>query len=103
MIQKLRTIFIGGNLKEIAELFGYLKGKEFSVQFKQTEKSPYSVQINAKSYYTISVISEELNDAFNQGLIYCIENNYDDIICGYPNLDFDTVKNIKEREFGLNK
>ncbi len=98
-----RTAFIGNNLQQMTSLLIFLNENKFSVALKKTEKVPFNVNKSNIQYYSIVVPASQHNEIFEQGLGYCIDNGFDDIICGYPNLDFDLVKNIKERELGLGR
>ena len=104
-----RTVFISFNEGQINNLNTYLTHSKFDssiTTFKpasRLEQRVFSEFEPKIPYYYIIVPAQEQYDAFEVGKVYAVENNLYDIICCYPNLDFDTVKNIKEREFGLNK
>ena len=109
MQQNLRTIFISFNNEQIDNLNSHLKQNKFNTSittFKPASKieerrfAEFEPKI---PYYYIIVSAQEQYEAFEVGKTYAIENDLNDVICCYPNLDFDTVKNIKEREFGLGK
>ena len=104
-----RTIFISFNKEQINNLNTLLTHKKFNSSIT-TFKPAYELEQRRFSefepkipYFYILVSTQEQYDAFEVGKAYAIENDLDDIICCYPNLDFDTVKNIKERELGLSK
>ena len=99
-----RTVFIGDSLQQMTDLLIHLHDKHFPVSLKKAGDTPYEAyKIQAKPWYKITTSDNEHYDVLNHGIAYCMENNLNDIICAYPNLDFDTIKNIKERELGLSK
>lgn len=104
-----RTIFISFNQKQINSLNTYLTQNNFKcivTTFKPSsnlEQRRFAEFEPKVPYYYIIVSAQEQYQAFEMGKEYAITNNLDDVICCYPNLYFDTVKNIREREYGLTK
>ena len=97
----IHPIFIGDDIKQMSDLLVYLAKNKFYVSLKKSDtKSSHAYK---RQYYKIIAPASQHSEVFEQGLQYCIKNNFDNIMCGYPNLDFDIVKNIKEREYGLVK
>jgi len=96
--EPIHTLFVGNNIQQMSNLLIFLNDNKFSVSLKKVDNTTL-----AKPYYKIVAPASQHDDIFNKGLLYCFSHNLDDIICGYPNLDFDSVKNIKEREIGLSK
>ena len=102
--EKIRVVFIGDNLEQMSNLLLHLNSNKLKVSLKRAGCTPYEAyQIKAKPYYKIVTPASFHADTFNIGVKYCIENNLDDMICCYPNLDFDKIENIREREVGLSK
>lgn len=98
-----RRIFIGRDAKQISDLAKYLTKHKFSVYIKEDNALPHVACTDKILLYSIIAPATQHDDVFKKGVAYCIDNGFDYIQCCYPNLDFDTVKNIKERELGLNK
>lgn len=104
-----RTIFISFNEEQIINLNSYLIQNKFNssiTTFKPSsklEQRRFSEFEPKSPYYYIIVSAQEQYDSFELGKAYAIKNDLDDITCCYPNLDFDTIKSIKEREFNLSK
>jgi len=96
--EPVNTIFIGENVKHMSSLFAHLVKNNFEVLLKGVRNKS-----SARPYYKIVAPASQHSDVFDKGLQYCIEHNLDNISCCYPNLDFDSVKNIKERELSLTK
>ena len=106
---EVRTIFISKNELQVENLNSYLLHHNFNSTVK-TKTPPSKVEQTRFSHlepkyplYYLVVPAQEQYKAFEFGKTYAVDNELDDIICCYPNLDFDTVKNIREREYGLTK
>lgn len=104
-----RTIFISFNETQINDLNAYLMQNKFNCFIttlkpaSKLEQTRFShLQPKVPLFYIITSDKEQY-EAFEVGKAFAVQNDLDDIICCYPNLDFDTIRDIKEREFGLNK
>lgn len=91
-------VFAGGDIIQMSNLLLFLHNHNFSVCLKKIDNSRAS-----KPMYKIIAPASEHEDVLNKGLQYCFAHHLDNLLCSYPNLDFDTVKNIKARESGLSK
>lgn len=101
--EHVHVIFIGDNLQLMSNLLITLGNNNYAVSLKKAGNVPYEAyHIKAKPWYKIVAPVSQHSEVFDTGIDYCIKNNLDDVICCYPNHDFDTIKNIKERESGLN-
>ncbi len=100
----IRNAFIGKNIKQMTELLVYLSSDKDEKLTVSLKKLSSKVTIpGAEPSYTILTPDSQLNRVFEKGLDYCIKNDFDTIICCYPNLDYDTVENIKARNYGMSK
>lgn len=99
--QITHPVFIGADIKQMSDLLVYLAKNKFDISLKKADTK--ASHVYKRQYYKIIAPASKHGEVFEQGLQYCIDNGFDDIMCGYPNLDFDSVKNIKERELGLSK
>lgn len=101
-----RTIFIGKNENKMYGLLNHLKKNNFDALIKVCLRGANKTFSNLEhSYpmYYIGVHGDEHEEALNEGILYSSVNNFDDIICAYPNLEFDTIGNIRARENGITK
>lgn len=99
--EMINTLFIGDCIKQMTELTVHLGNNKFDVCLKKAESS--NPELCKKTYYKIFVSADQHDAAFNEGVYYCSERNFDKIVCGYSNGDFDTVENIKERNNSFNR
>ena len=104
-----RTIFIGNNQEQINKLYSFLIQNNYQCSIttftpaSKLEERRFAEFEPKVPYYYIVVSAQQQYEAFEVGKAYAVENDLDDVICCYPNLDFDVVKNVKERELGLSK
>lgn len=99
--ERVRTIFIGDSVKQMSDLLVHLARNQFDISLDKTRSVSKIYNIQSKTYYVITAPISQHSDVFDSGVEYCINNNYDNIICCYPNLDFDNIKNIRERDCGF--
>lgn len=102
----LRTIFIGKNEDNMYDMLNHLKKNNLDVSIMVSSRSsnPDFAHLEPKypMYYIKSHVCEH-EEALNEGIAYASAKHFDEIICAYPNLEFDTIGNIRARENGITK
>jgi len=101
----VRTIFLSPNQEQINNLYAYLIENNFTTChikiFEPSDNTVFSFLEPQVPFYYIMVSPKEQEDAFEVGKCYAVNNNFDDVICCYPNFDFDSVASIKKHESGF--
>ena len=97
----INTVFVGENIKQMAALTVHLADKKFDISLKKAEST--NPDLCKKTYYKILVSADQHDKAFDEGVYYCIEHDFDNIICGDTNKDYDIIRNIKNRHIGLGR
>ena len=99
--EMVRTIFIGDSVKQMSDLLVHLARNQFNISLKKAGDVSKKYNIQSKTYYAITAPVSQHSEVFDSGVEFCIKNNYNDIICCYPNLDFDNIQNIRDRKYGF--
>ena len=101
-----KTIFIGKHENKMYMLLNHLNKNNFDalikVSLRGDDKTSSAMEPKYPMYY-IGVHKDEHEEALNEGIAYASAKHFDEIICAYPNLDFDTIGNIRARENGITK
>jgi len=105
--ENFKTMFISSNKEHIDILYAYLIKNNFKscyTTISNPSKNTIFSHLEPKiPFYYIMAEEHERHTAFEVGKSFAVEHDFDEIICCYPNLDCDCIKNIKEREFGITR